>query len=268
MRANFLLFTICAGCYAQQFEVASIKAAPPSNGGRMRVGMTGGPGTPNPGLFQGENVSVSGLIMRAYNLQGYQYSGPGSVDSPRFSLSAKVPEGATKDDLRVMLQNFLLERFQLTFHYEQKEMGVYELVIAKNGLKLKESAGTPSDDEPAIAGTLKSDVDGFPTLPPGRRPMMIGKGAFAAQRFADAPMDQLCVMLANRVGKPVHDATGLKGKYDFTLRWMIDGSSNAENPGPTLMEALQEQLGLKLEAKKGSARIFVVDHLEKMPSEN
>jgi uncharacterized protein (TIGR03435 family) len=256
-----------------QFEVASIKLAIPDPRG-MRVSSRGGPGTDDPGLFTCENCELSGLVMRAYLIQNYQFSGPDWMGSTRFIISAKIPDGTTKEQFQLMLQNLLAERFKLTFHREKKETQTYDLVIAKNGPKMKESVQTPpsSDDPPApnLSGQPKKDESGFPILPPGRQAMMMGiQGGYATQRFTEESMAQFAGMLASRVLHPVTDATGLKGKYDFTLRWIMDGGGpSTDDPGPSLVQAISEQLGLKLESKKGMIETLVVDHAEKTPIEN
>ena len=106
----------------QSFEVASIKPAPPPGSGPMRVGSSGGPGTRDPGRFNCENCSLSNLVTQAYDIRSYQLSAPSWLATERFIILATVPEGATKEQFHVMLQNMLKERFGLTFHREQKEM--------------------------------------------------------------------------------------------------------------------------------------------------
>jgi uncharacterized protein (TIGR03435 family) len=262
-----------------QFEVASIRLAPPQNGMFIRTTSTGGPGTPDPGLFNCENCSLSMLVMRAYDLKDYQFSGPDWTQSTRFDISAKIPAGASKEQFRLMQQNLLAERFKLAFHHEKKEMPAYELVVAKNGPKLKESveASPPVDGTPEPPASLppgppspKTDSNGFPILPPGRGPltMVIGNG-HATMRSVEESMAQLVGRLSDQVRRPVTDATGLNGKYDFTLNWVMEGPGfSTDDPGPTIFAALQDQLGLKLESKKGMVDILVVDHIEKTPTEN
>src|SRR6185369_276003 len=181
-------------------EVASIKPSSVPMGGPMRVGSRGGPGTPDPGRYTTENMSLSNLISTAYDLKRYQYSGPSWLDGERFDIVAKVPEGATKEQFRVMLQNLLAERFKVAVHREKKEMQVYELLVAKGGLKIKESVEEPAETPPGgpaagSSGTaapppppppppggggpmprFELDKEGFPILPrsfAGKGPMMI-----------------------------------------------------------------------------------------------
>src|SRR5207247_8322826 len=127
----------------------------------------------DPGRWTAQNMSLSNLITRAYDLKRYQYSAPSWLDDERFDITAKVPEGATKEQFQTMIQNLLAERFKLTIHREKKEMAGYELVVAKNGPKLKESVDVPQPDgagsatpgPPPGPPKLNLDKDGFPELP-------------------------------------------------------------------------------------------------------
>jgi uncharacterized protein (TIGR03435 family) len=271
--AALTVFT-AAGAQTAQFEVASIKPSPPPEGMFVRTTFNGGPGTPDPGTFRCENCSLTMLIMRAYDLKDYQFSGPGWADSTRFNISAKIALGTTKEQFQEMQQSFLADRFKFTFHREKKELAVYELVVVRAGPKFKESAkaAPPADDgpPPLPPGPPKTDAGGFPVLPPGRGPlMMVLANGHATMRSAEESMAEFAGRLADQVRRPIADQTGLKGKYDFTLNWVIEGPGySTDEPGPTIFQALQDQLGLKLESKKGMVDMLVVDHVEKTPTEN
>lgn len=301
-----LTILACSAARAQsagpkiEFEVASIKPSAPPSGRGMRVGFNGGPGTKDPARIVYENMSLSGLVTIAYDLKRYQLSAPGWLDSERFDIQAKVPEGATKEQVRLMMQNLLAERFKLTIHHETKEMPMFQLVVAKGGHKLKEVVEEPApkdgDAAPATPGPMPRitmDKNGYPVLPPGKGPMTIMLNGRARTQGQET-MEQFAGMLANQMGRPVTDATGLKGKYEISLYWEPDGISMGGAPpppppgavgpppgaggptaslpegesGPAMFSALQEQLGLKLEPKKGPVDIIVVDHIEKVPTEN
>lgn len=271
--ANLLIIFSTTAAWAQtaQFEVASIKPSPPPGPGRMLSGSRGGPGTNDPGLFTCERCSLSSLIFRAFDIQSYQLAAPDWMQTTRFNISAKIPDGATKDQFRSMMRSLLTERFKLQFHFEKKEVQEYDLVVAKSGLKMKESSAELDPDErPGRLTERKLDPEGFVLLPPGRVPMMMIYEGHATERHTGEPMEQLATGLASQLSHPVTDATGLKGKYDFTLRWVAEDAvpSAGADPGPNIFRALQEQLGLKLEPKKGIVDILVVDHLEKTPTEN
>src|ERR1041384_7463782 len=140
---------------AQKFEVASIKPGPPRIRGRpMMMGSNGGPGSKDPSQFTCSNCSVAILLQRAFSVSRYQLIAPSWVDDERFEVVAKVPSGATKEQFALMLQDLLAERFGLQFHREDKEAPIFELVIAKGGLKMKEHVDTPkaedADSAPAI----------------------------------------------------------------------------------------------------------------------
>ena len=287
------------------FEVASVKPAAPIMGGMIRVRMAGGPGSPDPGQINYSNVTLKNVLMSAYNVKGYQISGPSWLESERFDIVAKVPKGATKEEFRVMLQNLMAERFKLKLHRESKELPIYALVVGKNGVKMKE---TPKDDPAADVAKgpqtpppgafgegeprLRMGKDGMPQMPPGGPGrggmMMMGNGGKMRMQASKQKVTQIVEMLGNQLGRPVVDQTGLTADYDFTLEYAPDdtmrgpagmmppppdgGGGGAPAPsdstGPSLMSALQEQLGLKLEPKKGPIDLLVIDSLEKVPTEN
>jgi uncharacterized protein (TIGR03435 family) len=274
--ATFLTILACGRAQTPdaklQFEVASIKPSV-ADSGRMRISVHGGPGTKDPGLYTCENYPLPGLIRDAFGLKEYQLSGPDWMQSTHFMVSAKVPEGTSREQFNLMMQNLLIERFKLAFHREKKEMQAYELVVAKGGPKMKESESPLDPDErPARMTERKTDAEGFPVLPPGRAPMMMMlAGGHATARHTAETMEEFAVSLSMLVHKPVTDTTGLSGKYDFILNWIeegMGGPSATDEAGPTLFRALPEQLGLRLESKKGMVEILVVDHVEKTPTAN
>jgi uncharacterized protein (TIGR03435 family) len=324
MRRTILLaILITAGGFAQtaeklSFEVASIKPAPPPAAGMMRVMMGGGPGTNDPGRINFMNVNLKMILTRAYNVKAYQISGPGWLDTERFDIAAKIPEGATKEQFLLMLQGLLAERFKLKLHREKKDLPAYALIVGKNGPKLKESsaeagvdtfnAAAPPPPPPPGAGTFTAGVrgplpmgkDGFPQMPPGRGGMFIMMNGGRARLNANQQtMAGLADMLMGQLDRPVLDMTELTKKYDITLEWAPEGrpmgmmgggmpppppppgggpgggeiglpgpSAPDGQAGPSIFTAVQEQLGLKLEARKAPVEILVIDGGEKVPSEN
>jgi uncharacterized protein (TIGR03435 family) len=261
-----------AAAFGQTFEVASIKPTPEGTIGSV---MSGGPGTEDPGIFTCEAVDLATVVMRAFEIRWVQFSGPAWMRSTKFNISAKVPEGTTKENFRLMQQNLLIERFKMTLHHEQREMQIYGLVVAKGGPKLRESPDTPpagdrNEYKPPL-GPVKKDKDGFPIIPDeDPRPMMSAiDGPRWVQRFGRRSMEQLARYVETLVDRPVEDETGLNGKYDFTLKWINNrGRRSDDDYGPTIFEALQAQLGLKLESKKAMVDTLVVDHIDKTPAEN
>jgi uncharacterized protein (TIGR03435 family) len=316
--AGLIVSTSC-GAFGQdaaespKFEVASVKPAEPQPEGMMRVRMSGGPGTPDPGQLTYTNVSLKNVLINAYDVNDYQISGPNRLDGERFDIVAKIPQGTTKEQFRLMLQNLLAERFKLALHHETKELPIYALVVGKGGPKLKvaveEDATTPQGAAPpppapgrdeAGPVRLKMDADGMPKPPSGMgrngvfMMTMYGSGGLRTRMVCKGqPVSALLATLSSQLGRPVVDATGLKAKYDITLDYAPDGlngtaimmpppppqhdgapggggpmASAPDAGGPTIFTALQEQLGLKLEQRKGPVDLLVIARLEKVPTEN
>jgi uncharacterized protein (TIGR03435 family) len=202
----------------------------------------------------------------AYGIQSFQLKGPDWLGNTRFDVNARVPPGATRDQYHLMLQNLLAERFKLALHHETKEVTTYDLVVAKGGPKLKEAAVDPNAPDPGL-----QPPPSVPSPPPGYTgPVYMG--------ISRQTMERLAAMLAAQLGLPVTDATGLKGHYDGgPLHWSPSGANlsasdasddAAVDSQPALLQAVQEQLGLKLLPKKGQIDVLVIDHIEKVPTEN
>jgi len=181
--------------------------------------------------------------MMAYGLNPRQIvGGPAWAAADEYDIVAAAPEGVPVTvNWNAMLRKLLADRFQLTFHHEQRETDVYALTVAKGGPKLK-----PAD---AAEGHYS------------------GCQRFVCT-FRNDSMEQFAQWLQTE-DKPVVDKTGVAGRFDFTLTWTPDESPAADNPNgpPGLFTALQEQLGLKLEPVKAPVQVLVVDHAER-PSEN
>ncbi len=284
------------------FDAASVKPAaqPTPNGrGMIRIaGPTGGPGSKDPGRIHYPYTSLKNLLMNAYDVKNFQITGPDWLDREMFDVQATMPPETTKEQFKVMLQSLLAERFKLTVHRETKELPTYTLTVGKNGHKMKPSEETPPPAEgadapppPAMAqGQIKFGPDGFPILPgmgPGGRGgfftiMMPNHARATAQKQT---MDDLANRLTGILNHPVTNATELTGKFDFSLDYSPEGlgggaafmkmmppSGSTEipeaEPAANLFSAIQSQLGLKLEPKKGPIEIIVLDHMEKTPTEN
>jgi uncharacterized protein (TIGR03435 family) len=209
----------------------------------------------------------------AYRIKDFQLSGaPGWLRSERYDIEAKAATKAGFDDLTAMLQPLLEDRLQLKFHRETKELPVYWLAVTKPG-KLIEGEGEcgPASSGPVDPGKLPQGPCGFLFILPGH---LFGQKA-AISRLVDA--------LSRIVKRVVLDKTGLTGKYDIDLNYTPElaspvGAGPGAPPGvpplppidpngPSLVTALQEQLGLKLESQKGQVEIMVIDHVQR-PSEN
>jgi uncharacterized protein (TIGR03435 family) len=238
--------------------------------------MSGGPGSKDPGRVSFENVGLGFVIGTAYDVKYYQVSGPDWLDTERFDIVVKLPEATTKENYRLMLQNLLAERFKLTLHRSTKEMPIYALIVAKNGPKLKQAAPNPPPDANDAAdkasggGGGKLAADGYPAPRPGMTIMSTPAGP-RARLSNKEHMEWLAGMLSGQLGRPVIDATGLTGEYDISLYWIPQrpDSIAADDPsGPDLFAALQQQLGLKLEPKKGPIEVLIIDHAERTPTAN
>jgi uncharacterized protein (TIGR03435 family) len=236
----------------------------------MQIGVSPG------GMFTAKNVTVKGLIQQAYEIRDFQVSGgPAWLDTERYDIVAKGTETGTSDDeIRKMtdeqrtafkarfllkVQMLLADRFQLKVHRDTKELPVFALSVARNGAKIKAAA----DDDISRSGLTVRRGDA-------------GKSEITGTRV---PLTKLVQTLSNVVGRTVVDKTGLKGNYDFKITFTPDmgsqpGSGGGTDPapaigtdGPSIFTALQEQLGLRLEAQKGTVEVLVIDSAQKA-SEN
>jgi uncharacterized protein (TIGR03435 family) len=234
------------------FEVATVKRADPDE--RSRLLMMQGDHK-----FIGKNFTLKLLIAAAYDMNPVAISGgPEWVGSEHYDIVAVTPGDVrpTRAEQMTMLRGLLTERFKLTFHREAKEFSIYELQVAKGGSKLKPStaaADVPPVVGPGVVYPQKIDL-------PGRNASMA---------------DFVAVMQRAILDRPVVDKTGLTGRYDFELVWAPDETqfggevpvASADAPSPPLFTAIQEEMGLRLEATKGPVEAIVVDKVER-PLEN
>jgi uncharacterized protein (TIGR03435 family) len=281
-----LAFCLLAAALArgQQFEAVSVKPAAP--GSERRI--TGGPGTSSPGQTVYLGQSLRTLVFLAYRLQFYQLTTPEWMDKVSFDVVAKVPAGATQNDLRVMLQDLLAERFALKVHQESRAAAGYLLRVGKGGPKLKPSPPLSPDADTSFPKRFDVDKDGFLVLPTGVANMITfptGSGISRATAGRQS-MGALCTWLGRQLQQPVQDGTGLAGLYDFHLAFATDSITplgrprsnddaatgadelRASDPAPTLPQAVETQLGLKLEQRSVPVDYLVIDHIERKPIEN
>lgn len=258
-----------------EFEVASIRTSPPGTGFHFSAdAASGGPGTPDPGTFVCNKCSLATLVVKAFNLQPYQFPARANYKETTYDIRAKIPVGASEDEFRAMLQNLLKDRFSLTWHFQEKMMKGYHLTVAKSGSKLKDSSGA---DQPHSAPAESHGHSG-----------VIAFGTTASYRAANQSAADLARILSDQTGVPVDDQTGLSGKYDIALRWSAPSAPHAhadgefsgrggheaggaapDPSGPTLFDALQQQLGLKLvPSTEASAHLIVIDRVAAHPTEN
>jgi len=213
--------------------------------------------SPSPGGLVAENVTVRTLMRAAYRMdESSTKGGPGWLDTERYDVTAKTATRSTEDQLRLMLQRLLADRFQLKVHRETKEGLAYSLTIAgKNGPKFQSA-------NPAGCAATKPN-------PCGR--FRKSDGSITGERVS---MAELAHLLGSLTGLPVTDETGLHGVFNLSFQaGMQDGvnASSTKEPTntalPSLFTALREQLGLKLERSRGVAEFLVIDSASR-PSEN
>ena len=272
---HLTVLTIAATAQCAQlpaFEVASVKQAPARS---ERARMRGGPGTDDEEQISFTNVTLTNILLRAYDVKNYQVTGPAWLSTERYDIVAKVPPGTTKEQFNVMLQNLVAERFHLALHHETREFQGYELVAGKSGSKLKASEELgPGSAEPAAPP--KTDANGFPQLDGPGLVMMEGVKGRAVISYLTAksqPLLALVDMLSREFRMPIVDKTGLTGMFDFKLEFAPQPPGaltpdSTDEGGPNLLSAVQQQLGLKLTPSKVSLDVLIVDRAEKVPTEN
>jgi uncharacterized protein (TIGR03435 family) len=224
MRTVALSIVIAALMLAQKFEVASIKPTVTQDGS---FAINFPPG----GRFSAKNVTVQNLLRNAYGLEDYQISGgPGWTTSVGFDIEAKGdPTGGEvpREQVLKMIQALLADRHLLALHRENQQLAVYNLVVSKTGIRMQAAGSDAGPDRSLRMGHLTARTMSMTTL---------------------------ASLLAFDLKRPVKDETRLRGDFAFTLEWTRGpGEADAgQSSGPSLFTAVQEQLGLKLEAAKGS----------------
>jgi len=222
----------------------------------------------DPGVIGLHGDPLNIVLMEAFKVKADQIIGPSWLDTDCFTINAKMPEGATKDQLPSMLQALLAERFGLAAHKENRPRPGFALVVDKNGPKLK---ATDMNSAEAIqhAGQVR-----------------FGSTMSSAGIKGSMTMALLAHLLSVRVKGPVEDLTGLQGKYDVDISWALDPAF--ERPGPyaiataeshpnadlppapaaDLFMSIRDTLGLRLESRREQVEVIVIDHIERVPSEN
>jgi len=229
-----------AGAQTPAFDAVSLK---PNNSGS-----TGSSSNTHHGVLTGTNVNLRNLIMRAYGLLDYQIIGPEWIVSERFDISAKPPEGTKDDDFPLMMRAMLQERFKLQAHKDSKVFPVYGLIAGKNGPKVQPVEDTGSNSTNSNRGYFKCDR---------------------------CPMTAVAGWLSRQMDRPVLDMSQLPGVYNLVLNYTPENAEPVHNDGaekketyPPLLTAIQEQWGLKLEPRKAPLEVLVIDHIERVPTEN
>lgn len=231
---------------AGKFAVASVKTS--------KIGETGGETCrresiePSPGSLTMRNVTLKSCLIWAYRIKDYQISGPSWLTDERYDITAKSPDPVTVEQLKEMLQTLLANRFALQFHRETRELSIYALVTGASAPKLHKIA------------------------PGGDSEMRMKDGSLIFRNTSMPQFAEHLEIMRRQVDRPVVDRTGLTGVFDFSLKFadtdaelrtaMVQGDS------ASVFSLIQQQLGLKLEAKKGPVEIIVIDHASKIPTAN
>jgi uncharacterized protein (TIGR03435 family) len=277
-RAIPVLLVLNGLCIGQVFDVASVKPAPPDDGGAMS-NAHGGPGSADPGQVTFRNISLMNLLGRAFS-DSFRIDGPGWLDNERYDVTAKMPPDTTADQFSAMLRNLLVERFQMKAHHETRDLPAYDLVIAKGGLKMKEAvADTGGPPVGASEESIKVGPKGFPQLTrPGMSTAYSNESSAVRLTARAQPMWRLVGILRTELQKPVIDKTGLNGKYDFTLEYAPIGGAASSPPtqgnppqaeigAPSIAYAIPS-LGLISQETKEPLDVLVVESVQKTPAEN
>jgi len=226
------------------FEVASIKPSQPgSTGGSMQL-LRGG-------RLVARNATLDWMIRTAYHIHNYQIAGgPHWIYNDHYDIEAIPPSGATDEEARLMLRSLLAQRFKLRVHMAEQERPIYELVIAKEGQKLR----VAKMQQPCALRSSDGHVDGM-----------------------SCPMTRLAEFLSGELERTVLDMTGLGGTFDFALDWLtesvtpepsVDGPVVSNVPqASTIFAALRHQLGVRLKPQRGLVEILTIEHVE-LPTAN
>jgi uncharacterized protein (TIGR03435 family) len=220
------------------FEVASVKRG--QSGGRERYPVL------RNGTLIAENVPLKRLLAVAWGLTEVCISGPSWLESERFDIAAKAPGGTADTDLKPLLQSLLKERLGVVAHIETRETSALDMVALKEGIKLQ----------------LYD-----PAHPPGNQPNRGGSALTGVGTMA-----QIANMLTFAVRLPVIDKTGIEGRFSYFVSYApltARADTNAETSGPPdIFTAVEEQLGLRLKANREAVEFLVVEHAERVPTEN
>ena len=235
-----------------KFEVASVKRTEHCFNGNSSL---------DPGSVTFKGLPLKGVLMEAFKVSMQEIEGPSWLETECFDISAKIPNGASRDQVPAMLQALLAERFKLAAHKEDRPRTGYALVVDKGGLKFKED-----DSKGSLMGKYAKPGLTFYGFGGGRLKGVMTMGTLASN-------------LSKEGYGPVQDATGIAGKYEIDLTWTRDKAAGlspgdaaavADMPAPetSLFSALRDSGGLKLERRSVQVQYVVIDHVERVPTEN
>ena len=229
--------------HAQSFELATVKSSPPPEGNLINIDL----GTFRDGRLYLTNVTLNDAIKYAYELVSDELlSGPDWGRTTRFDIVAQAAPSTPPDALHRMTRELLAERLHLVLRHEQKVLPHLALVLGKNGSKIPASTRPPVPG-PQVRGRINHN---------------------------QMPMSLLVSLLSRFERQTIVDLTGLEGSYEVHLEWAPDNALAPANPDvpppdrPSLFEAVQQQLGLKFEARRAPLEVLVVEQASRQPEEN
>jgi uncharacterized protein (TIGR03435 family) len=283
-----LLSTAFAQTAPPAFEVAVIRpsmpmaeAMPLLMQGRLKVGIS-----IDKALVDMRFVTLTDLIVKAYNVKPHQIAGPDWLLMERFDIQAKLPEGGTEGQTPQMLQTMLADRFGLRTHTESRAESAYSLIVGKSGAKLEPSSVKSDAEPPNGLATMTPAAGGKLTSaggPAGPVQMTMGPDGIRLVMLK-TKVSGFADLLTSILGKPVIDRTGLSGDYQISLDLPQSDVQNvaralgmggpggaagsAADPAGSSMFQAVEQLGLRLDARKEQIEKLIIDHIEKQPTGN
>jgi uncharacterized protein (TIGR03435 family) len=268
-----------------EFEVASVKPnksdSPPTANNPL------GPGnvySPYGGFFQATNFSLYTYILFAYKIMGNQEQFlrtqmPAWVMTDRFDIQARAEGNPDKDQMRLMMRSLLADRFKLGIHFETRQVPVFAVVLLKAGKTGPTLQSHPADYPCSTIpqASQSPNADPYPPLCSGLFPLPPTAPGRQRVGARNVTMEFIANQLSavGQLERPVVDSTGLSGNFDFALEWTPERLAaqpavtdlQSDSAGPTFLEAIRDQLGLKLESQRGPAQVIILDHVEH-PSEN
>jgi uncharacterized protein (TIGR03435 family) len=280
-----VLLCACAAAFAQttqptprlEFEVAAIRPSKPL----PPVGQRGAlpPIRNGPVYFFFPNQGLIQLVMMAYGLNANQVLIPDGLQNERFDINAKAPDGSTQEQVRVMWQNLLADRFHLVFHRESRVIRVWELTVAKRGVKMLDSSLGKAED-PRASPLPDQKEGGSLWLPPGKRSMNYytrSEDGVTLASGRQARLSDLTFFLEKSLRQPgitqtVLDKTGLIEAYDFGIQFVSpveeDRPHSKQPAAPSIFTAVEQYLGLNLKDVKRPIEVLIIDGADPVATEN
>ncbi len=279
MAARFALLAafMLAASAQPAFDVASVKLNKSNQPPTFNFPL--GPGdtyVANGGYLSATNFPLGTYIAFAYKVLGNQMQSltdqlPGWVMTDRFDIQARAEGNPGKDQMRLMMRSLLADRFKLAIHTETRELPVFAFVLAKPGTTGPQlrphsaNAECPTTVTPSAPEPSQTIAGGFPGLCGGLFPLPPGESGHLRYGARNVTLAFIASSLSagSRLGRPMVDQTGLTGTFDFTLEFIPPTSDpQPDVSGPTIQEAIREQLGIKLESQKSKVDVLIVDHVE------